>query len=117
MLPVCPRVSAPTNPQRNRSRRHGQEGWRREAFEVCVDGGAEELKDRAALGFAGADGGPDPFAPALALVSASAPGDASIDDEVTDGLFRHVVGGFDAGGGDEGEELVWQKNLDDVKSP
>ena len=73
---------------------------------MCVDGGAEELKDRAALGFAGTDGGPDPFAPALALVSASAPGDASIDDEVTDGLFRHVVGGFDAGGGEEGEELL-----------
>ena len=71
-----------------------------------IEGCAEEIEDRPALGIAGADGCPDAFAPALAFGSACALCDTPVDNEVTDGLLGHVVGRLNLRCGDEREKLL-----------
>ena len=93
----------------NRSRSRGHERRRGLTDEVRVEGGAEELEDRAALGFTGADGRPNAFAPALAFIAACALCDTPVDNEVADGLLGHVVGWLNPRGGDEGEEFLGVK--------
>lgn len=52
---------------------------------------------------AGCHNGPDAFAPAVAGFAAGALCDEAVDDDESDGLFGDVVGGGDAGRGDESE--------------
>ena len=76
------------------------------AAEEGVDRIAKELECRALLQAAGAQYRPDTFGPTLPMVAACALGQLPVDDDVADGLFGEVVGGLNAGGGDEGEELL-----------
>ncbi len=71
--------------------------------EVGVDGLAKVVEHGSVLLGAGGNGSPDAFAPLSAAPASGALGDAAVDDYETYGLFRQVVGRFDARRGDEAE--------------
>ena len=82
------------------------EGWSVDALEKCADGIAQEGEGRARLLRASGQHGPDAFRPALAGFAPRALGDVPVQDHETNRLLRQVVGGFDAGRGDEADVTV-----------
>ena len=71
------------------------------AVEVGVNDLAKVVEYGSVLLGACADRSPDAFAPLSATPASGALGDAAVDDYETYGLFREVVGWFDARRGDE----------------
>ncbi len=71
--------------------------------EVSVDGFVEVLEHGSLLLGACGDHRPSAFAPSLAVPTTGGLGDAPVDDHEACGLFRQMVGRFDARCGDEAE--------------
>ena len=84
--------------------RIGKKGRSGQAVAMGNDGLTDEVKAIALLLATGFDGGKNALDEGAAVGRMSAIRQAAPDDGVTQGTFRNMVGGFDAGMGSEGPQ-------------